>query len=264
MKGWKTAVLSLFLVSCLLACSSGEESEPNDTQGYLDRGLAAAQKGELDRAITDFNLALKLNPDKVTAYKIFYNRGVAYKEKGDLDQAIADYSQALRLKKFSLGFINRGAAFELKGDLDRALDDYNRALEFNSKLADKAYFNRGTIYKKKGELERAIEDYTRAIELNPKFAWAYNNRGVAYFKKMDMDRALVDYKRSLEIDPNWAPAHYNKAELLEKVGKPMESLEAYQTFLKYAPPEEKDRIQRAQERIKSLGKEINHRKVQPY
>jgi tetratricopeptide (TPR) repeat protein len=69
-----------------------------------------------------------------------------------------------------------------------------------------------------------------------------------------LDQAIADYTRALQLDPqNWL-AQYNRAELLDKSGKPKEALEAYQSFLKSAPSQEKDSIDRARERIKALGK----------
>ena len=41
----------------------------------------------------------------------FHNRGLAYRAKGDLVRAIADYDEAIRLDpKYALAFNNRGIA----------------------------------------------------------------------------------------------------------------------------------------------------------
>jgi tetratricopeptide (TPR) repeat protein len=85
-----------------------------------------------------------------------------------------------------------------------------------------------------------------------KDAQAYVNQGIEYGKKGDLDRAIADYTRALQLDTqNWR-AQYKKAGLLDKSGKPKEALEAYQSFLKSAPPQEKDSIEWARERIKAL------------
>jgi tetratricopeptide (TPR) repeat protein len=61
---------------------------PELADAYNNRGIAYAGKGELDRAIEDYNTAIKLNPELADAY---YNRGIAYRDKGELDRAIEDY-----------------------------------------------------------------------------------------------------------------------------------------------------------------------------
>ena len=56
--------------------------------------LAYADKQEYDRAIADYDEAIRLNPEVATA---FNNRGNAYADKHLYDRAIADYDEAIRL-----------------------------------------------------------------------------------------------------------------------------------------------------------------------
>lgn len=65
-------------------------------------------------------------------------------------------------------------------------------------------------------------------------------------------RAIADFIRVIGLNPKDSRADYKKAELLDKAGKKKEALGAYQSFLKYAPPQAGDFIQRAQARIKAL------------
>ncbi len=60
-------------------------------QAFLERGMAYAQRGELDRAIGDFTESIKLDPGNAAA---FYNRSLAYRAKGEHDRARADCTQA--------------------------------------------------------------------------------------------------------------------------------------------------------------------------
>jgi Tfp pilus assembly protein PilF len=50
-------------------------------------------KGDNDRAIADYNEAIRRDPNSALA---FDNRGTAYLKKGDNDRAIADYNEAIR------------------------------------------------------------------------------------------------------------------------------------------------------------------------
>ena len=69
--------------------------ENYDAQAYNNRGIAYAEKGDYDRAIQDYDKAIKLNLDFAEAY---FNRGLAYAEKGDYDRAIQDYDKASELR----------------------------------------------------------------------------------------------------------------------------------------------------------------------
>ena len=51
-------------------------------------------KGEYDKAIADYDEALKLDPKNALAYD---SRGVAWYRKGEYDKAIADYGEAIKL-----------------------------------------------------------------------------------------------------------------------------------------------------------------------
>ncbi len=78
------------------ACSEIVRSEGEPIQdistAYNNRGIAYAQKGDHDRAISDYTKAIEINARNGDAYS---NRSNAYEQKGDHDRAIADSSKAI-------------------------------------------------------------------------------------------------------------------------------------------------------------------------
>jgi len=129
------------------------------------------------------------------------NRGVEYGRKGDFDRAIADFDQALKLDPKDGGaYSNRGLARSCKGDFDGAIADFDQAIELDPKLTA-AYYNRGLAWRAKGDLDRAVADYGQAITLDPKYANAYYNRAVALERKGDLQRALADFTTFTTLDP---------------------------------------------------------------
>lgn len=126
----------------------------------------------------------------------FTNRAIAYKKKGQWDKAIADYDEAIRLAPdLVFAFNNRGNAYYFKGQLDRAIENYDMAIRLQPDLAE-AYANRGNVYRKKGQLNRAIENYDKAIRLAPENSQTYADRGLAYEKKEQPTQALMDFKKA--------------------------------------------------------------------
>ena len=101
-----------------------------------------------------------------------HNRGPAYSDKGQHDRAIQDYDQAIKLNRSYAGaYSDRGIAYSAKGQHDRAIQDYDQAIKLDPSDAI-VFNNRGISYRAKGQHDRAIQDYDQAIKLNRSYAIA--------------------------------------------------------------------------------------------
>ncbi len=137
--------------------------------------------------------------DKSDHAVAYYNRGFAYQNKGEYDRAIADYDQALRLDpKYAHAYNNRGGAYQDKGEYDRAIADYEQALRLDPKYAY-AYYNRGGAYQDKGEYDRAIADYEQVIRLDPRNSSYFRALAVVKYGKGDFKGASADLLRAIEL-----------------------------------------------------------------
>ena len=72
-------------------CSAIILRNPKDVIAYHNRGDAYGLKGDIDRAISEYNKAIELNPNYAPAYN---SRGRAYTSKGDYTRAVADVTRA--------------------------------------------------------------------------------------------------------------------------------------------------------------------------
>ena len=72
------------------------------------------KKGDYERAITDFDHAIRANPNFAFAYN---GRGSAYANRREYERAIADFDAAIRIDpQYAWAFYNRGRAKQLSGD----------------------------------------------------------------------------------------------------------------------------------------------------
>jgi lipoprotein NlpI len=193
------------IAACTHNITSGKSSGQELAVSYYNRGLAYNAKGDSDRAIADYNEAIRLDPKDAAAYN---SRSIAYNAKGDFDRAIADYNQAIQLDPNAARYFNRGYSYNAKGDFDRAIADYNEAIRLDPKDAA-AYNSRGIAYNAKGDFDRAIADYNQAVRLDPNAA-RYYNRGYSYNAKGDFDRAIADLNEAIRLDPKDAVKFYTR------------------------------------------------------
>lgn len=144
-------------------------------------------------------------------YAIHLFNGIAQANKGNLDQAITAIKKAISTEPtYASGYVGLGGAYSKKGMLDEAIIEYKNAIRFNPQHAV-AYFNLGVAYHKKGMRDEAISEYKKSIAINPNLANAYSQIGSIYLKREMLDEAVSYLRKATDINPNDAHAHYNLA-----------------------------------------------------
>ena len=111
--------------------------------------------------MTDYNEAIQLDPDNVSAY---LGRCAVLIAKANYGSAIESCDQALnREPNNSSARNNRCWARAILGDqLKQALDDCNEALRLRPN-DPYAFDSRGFVYLKMGDFNKAIADYDQSI-----------------------------------------------------------------------------------------------------
>jgi tetratricopeptide (TPR) repeat protein len=172
-----------------------------DASAFLHRATAWLGKEDYDEAIKDFDEAIRLDPNNGLSYS---GRGNAWYCKKEYEKAIKDYDKAIRLDPDDvLAFENRGNAWYCKKDYDKAIKDYDKAIRLNPNCAV-AYFNRGMTWYDKDENDRAIKDFDEAIRLDPKDAKSFLYRSYAWYVKKDNDKSMKDFAEACRLNPNYA------------------------------------------------------------
>lgn len=133
---------------------------PNHAVDYNNRGLIYFQSGQQEKALSDYNKALQLNPDLDSAYN---NRANYYASRGQLAEALTDYEMAIDLNPGNTRtWINQAITFRELGLYDLAIENLDMALMLGG-LEENIYAERGRTYHLRGDWNCAIADYQRAL-----------------------------------------------------------------------------------------------------
>lgn len=163
-----------------------------DSEIYATRALVYLQQKRYKDAETDLTYAIHLNPK--SGYYI--NRALTRYYRQELRGAMSDYDLALDLEPNNvLGRYNRGLLRAQVGDDNRAIEDFNIVIEYEPDNT-MAIFNRALLQMQTGNLEEAETDLDRVLEEYPKFLYGYQcraeiRRKLGLFKKAEEDELVV-------------------------------------------------------------------------
>lgn len=131
-----------------------------------------------------------------------FNRAAAYERKGEFDKALTDYNKVLQLEpQYLLAHYGRGVSYLRKGELVAAKSAFDNALALNPEFIE-ALYSRGIVHYDLGMLDRASADFDATIALNPAHAAAFSRRGMVYEKRGDFPKAIADYRKALATTPS--------------------------------------------------------------
>jgi tetratricopeptide (TPR) repeat protein len=179
---------------------------PKLADGYFARGLAYNDSGNFSQAIKDYDIVIKLDPDKWTVYSY---KGMAYFNKGDYVKAINEVTIAINIAEKKI---------------NQKDDNADRIVTMLQLSSD--YSLRGRAYYLIGNGKLAISDFSNAIELLPNYkgnAISYALRTQANFedptnwtdspRSNNFLRFLSDINMAIELSPNESQYYSYRAKL---------------------------------------------------
>jgi len=111
------------------AALSEEAADPRHVIAtYVNRGILRMRRGNVDGAMSDFDEALRRDPNEPEAY---LNRGSALLRRDQRSEALMMFNQAIdhNTRRPALAHYGRAMAYELLGDVRSAYYDYRQASE---------------------------------------------------------------------------------------------------------------------------------------
>jgi tetratricopeptide (TPR) repeat protein len=217
------------IAGCTLLIKSGTLSARQQSFAYNSRGNAWRDKDDNERAIPDYDEAIRLNPTYAHPY---LGRGNANRELGEFDRALADYNEAIRLDpRDPYIYHGRANVWVDRGEFDRAIADETEALNLDPKYAE-SYSGRAIAWSRKGEFDRALRDHDEAIRLAPKEPRYLSSRGATWRLRGDLERSLADLNQAIRLAPDHALALAFRGDTLRYLGQFDRALADYDRALR--------------------------------
>ncbi len=156
--------------------------------------LAAPVSGA---GVEEYTDAINKSPADMK-YKFYLLRGMAYRQQRQIEAAIKDFSVSIKMRPSHDGYLRRGEMYFEKGAYAIAEEDFSAAIAINPSL--EAYRLRGVTYLVLGKLDQAIADGTEIVKLAPNTSESYNIRMEAYAQVGKHQLAREDARRALSLD----------------------------------------------------------------
>lgn len=123
--------------------------------------------------------------------RAYGNRGNALSRQGNVDRALEDYNMAIKTCPWSIDpVLNRGVLLENMLRFDEAVEDYKAVLKV-APQDPAAWNNLGNATAGQGQYDLAVKYYDKAIRLAPRFSFAAANKALSLYQLGGHDEEAV-------------------------------------------------------------------------
>ena len=173
------------------------------TNAWNNLGILAAREGKMPEAISDFQEALRLDPEHVVALD---NLGAAYRQLQNWDEARKTLERALKVKpddpeaNYSLGMV-----FAQNDDTERAYQFLRRHCS-SAPITRKRSTTLGILYLRTQRVDEAVASFEECIRVAPAFSRCYMDLAQVYALEGMPEKARTVLLQLLKQHPDHAQA----------------------------------------------------------
>ena len=202
---------------------------------HYNLGIAYLEAGQYDRAVPEFEAAIKLDANFIGAHCALCR---AYLEQNELEKASTSVSAALKFDAtyqpalllcdtLTRAYYDKGRQYHGGEHYSEAVSTFQKALTLanlarSSQVSDfenkHIYVHLGATYIGLKAYQEAIDALQNAITLDADLVDAQYNLGYAYVEQGSYDQAIPHLERAIAIAPNFKRAHYNLARAYRELG----------------------------------------------
>lgn len=200
------------------------------SEAAINLAALLIEDGQFDQARQHLQTALKQSPSDAA---LRTNLGVALAAENDLEGAVAQYRLALKLSQDPELRLQVAALLADAGKKAEAIDVFGKiAAETRSDATTIA--TAADYLGKLGAYQRCVQAFDRAITISAS-PELHVRRGVCRHHNNDDDGARADFESAIKADSKYAPAYYYLGEHLLMTGRKAEALKAFETCVSLAP-----------------------------
>lgn len=207
-----------------------------ETQAFYLRGNARLELGKHELAISDFETALKLEPENyemlIQIYQVLEAHG--------MEQEGREYiSFALKGREKQMEAYDKGMIYYYLGDYAKACTFLEEAK--GGKKEAKVYLYLGLSYEATGDYNYAITNvYTGYLKNHEGDAAIYNQLGLCYLKQGSYDLALSAFQSAMQIPNNgmMQTLKFNEVVAYEYLGQYTQATALLNSYLQTYPNDE--------------------------
>ena len=177
-------------------------ANPQDYRTYYSRSMAYFGKGDMEKALSDINNAIKYFPrrEKDDLAQAYLLRAKILTVKGENKPALTDLNSALRLvPNHRLALKDRGDLLCKMGQYDLAKIDYSQLLRMDTR-SQSAYMGLARVEAHIGQPVRAKDLLAQAVNLSPKDPAVYLERSEIYKEMGLLPEAVDDLVYAVSLD----------------------------------------------------------------
>ncbi|MDR3617018.1 MAG: hypothetical protein P4L53_25910 [Candidatus Obscuribacterales bacterium] len=228
----KCALSNLVVLAIYTTCVHAASTSNETVIKLNNEGVKKINSGDLKGAVSDFNEALKIQPDYDLAYQ---NKFIVYRKLKDYTSTIADFEKLQKNSSFASypvnlewigeAYADQGVRRQKSGDISGALESFEKASLYSPDSSEYLHF-RGVARQTAGDIKRGRED----LELEK--AISLNKKGVTKMNSGDLEGAIIDFGQALEIKPDYAAAYRNKFLAYHKMKAYATMIDSFETLSK--------------------------------
>ena len=239
---------------------------PDIASAHEILGFALAKKKEYDSAIVEFQKALKIDPERISALlrladlyltkrnineakELYLNvigkdpnqwwahdrLGTILEREKDLKGALEHYEKSVRTapSKYLVPRVNLGRLYNRFGQFSKTIRLLEGLVTETTEDAS-AQLVLGTAYMGVKKVDEAINRFTIVSRLEPDKERGYLSLGIAYRRKQDYSNSLEELDRAIKIKPELSIAYFQKGETYFAMGKWDEARREYEQARKFS------------------------------